>query len=171
MIEEERSASSTLGQDAINSGIYAGIGGLVLVLIFVVIYYHFAGLVAVVGLVVNIIILFGTMAMFGFVLTLPGIAGIILTIGLAVDANVLIYERLREEMAAGKSLGDGHGLRLRQGVQRHLRCQRHHAHHRGHLVLAGERAGQGFRRHARASASSPRSFPRWSSRACSSPGR
>ena len=104
VVEEERSASSTLGQDAINSGIWAGIGGLTLVLIFVVIYYHFAGLVAVVGLVVNIIVLFGTMAMFGFVLTLPGIAGVILTIGLAVDANVLIYERLREEMAAGKTL-------------------------------------------------------------------
>ncbi len=103
-IEEERSASSTLGQDAIKSGILAGIGGLVLVLIFVVIYYHFAGFVAVAGLVVNIIVLFGAMAMFGFVLTLPGIAGVILTIGLAVDANVLIYERLREEMAAGKSL-------------------------------------------------------------------
>jgi SecD/SecF fusion protein len=105
LIESERSASSTLGQDAIKSGVAAGIGGLVLVLFFVVIYYRFAGLVAVVGLVVNIIVLFGAMASFGFTLTLPGIAGVILTIGLAVDANVLIYERLREEMAAGKSLG------------------------------------------------------------------
>lgn len=103
-IEETRSASATLGQDSIKSGIYAGIGGLLLVLVFVVIYYRFAGLVAVFGLVVNIVLLFGAMAMFNFVLTLPGIAGIILTIGLAVDANVLIYERLREEMAAGKSL-------------------------------------------------------------------
>ena len=104
-IEEERSASSTLGSDAIRSGIYAGIGGLLLVLIFVMIYYKFAGLVAIIGLLVNIVVLFGVMSMFNFVLTLPGIAGIILTIGLAVDANVLIYERLREEMAAGKSLG------------------------------------------------------------------
>ncbi len=104
VIESERSASSTLGQDAIRSGVAAGIGGLVLVLLFVVIYYRFAGLVAVVGLVVNIIVLFGTMAMFGFTLTLPGIAGVILTIGLAVDANVLIYERLREELESGKSL-------------------------------------------------------------------
>ncbi len=103
-IESERSASSTLGADAIRSGVAAGVGGLVLVLIFVVVYYRFAGLVAVVGLVVNITLLFGAMALFGFVLTLPGIAGVILTIGLAVDANVLIYERLREEMAAGKSL-------------------------------------------------------------------
>jgi SecD/SecF fusion protein len=104
IIESERTASSTLGQDAIKSGIAAGIGGLVLVLLFVVIYYRFAGFVAVFGLLVNIIVLFGSMAMFGFVLTLPGIAGVILTIGLAVDANVLIYERLREEMASGKSL-------------------------------------------------------------------
>ncbi len=104
VIESERSASASLGADAIKSGVRAGIGGLVLVLLFVVIYYRFAGLVAVVGLVVNIIVLFGCMAMFGLVLTLPGIAGVILTIGLAVDANVLIYERLREEMATGKTL-------------------------------------------------------------------
>ena len=68
-----------------------------------IVYYRFAGIVAFFGLVVNMIILFGAMAMFHFVLTLPGIAGIILTMGMAVDANVLIYERLREEMAAGKS--------------------------------------------------------------------
>ena len=104
-IEEERSVSGTLGRDSINSGIYAGLGGLALVLLFVIAYYQFAGLVAVLGLVINIILLFGIMSMFNFVLTLPGIAGIILTIGLAVDANVLIYERLREEMSAGKPLG------------------------------------------------------------------
>lgn len=104
VIEEERSTSSTLGADSIKSGIYAGIGGLVVVMIFVAIYYQIAGLIALFGLAVNIILLFGVMSMFNFVLTLPGIAGIILTIGLAVDANVLIYERLREEMAAGKSL-------------------------------------------------------------------
>ena len=104
-IEEERSVSSTLGKDSIWSGVYAGLGGLALVLLFVIVYYQFAGLVAVFGLVVNIVLLFGIMCMFNFVLTLPGIAGIILTIGLAVDANVLIYERLREEMGAGKALG------------------------------------------------------------------
>jgi SecD/SecF fusion protein len=104
-IIEERSASSTLGSDSIRSGIYAGVGGLVLVLIFVAVYYQLAGIVAILGLLVNIILLFGVMSMFNFVLTLPGIAGIILTIGLAVDANVLIYERLREEMSAGKTLG------------------------------------------------------------------
>lgn len=104
-IEETRSASSTLGSDSIRSGIYAGVGGLALVLIFVAVYYRLAGIVAILGLVINIVLLFGAMSMFNFVLTLPGIAGVILTIGLAVDANVLIYERLREEMDAGKSLG------------------------------------------------------------------
>ena len=103
VIEETRSVSSTLGADSIRSGIYAGVGGLLLVLIFVAFYYRVAGLIAIAALLVNIVILFGAMAMFNFVLTLPGIAGIILTIGLAVDANVLIFERLREELAAGKS--------------------------------------------------------------------
>ena len=104
-IEETRSVSPTLGADSIRSGIVSGIGGLALVMLFVVFYYRLAGLVALFGLWINIILLFGMMAMFHFVLTLPGIAGVILTIGLAVDANVLLYERLREELAAGKSLG------------------------------------------------------------------
>ncbi len=103
-IDETRSTSATLGSDSIRSGIVAGIGGLVLVLLFVMAYYRFAGVVAVFGLVTNIVLLFGTMCLFNFVLTLPGIAGIILTIGMAVDANVLIYERLREELALDKSL-------------------------------------------------------------------
>jgi len=102
-IEEERSASSTLGHSAIQSGIYAGLGGLLLVLVVVALYYRLAGLIAILALLVNVVILLGVMAMFNFVLTLPGIAGIILTIGLAVDANVLIFERLREELAAGKA--------------------------------------------------------------------
>ena len=104
VIEEERSASSTLGADSIRSGIYAGLLGLLLVLIVVALYYRFAGLIAILALLVNVAILLGIMGMFNFVLTLPGIAGIILTIGLAVDANVLIFERLREELSAGKSL-------------------------------------------------------------------
>jgi len=103
-VEEERSVSATLGADSIRSGIYAGLLGLALTFIFIIIYYRFAGLVASVALIVNLVLLFGAMAMFNFVLTLPGIAGIILTIGMAVDANVLIYERLREELATSKPL-------------------------------------------------------------------
>ena len=104
IVEEERSVSATLGSDSIRSGIYAGLVGLALTFLFIVIYYRFAGLVASVALIVNLVLLLGAMTMFNFVLTLPGIAGIILTIGMAVDANVLIYERLREELATGKSL-------------------------------------------------------------------
>jgi SecD/SecF fusion protein len=103
-IEETRSVSASLGADSIKSGIGAGLLGLGLVVVFVLLYYRLAGLVAIFALTVNLIILFGAMSMFGFVLTLPGIAGIILTIGMAVDANVLIFERLREELKAGKSL-------------------------------------------------------------------
>ena len=104
VVEEERTMSATLGKETISQGVIAGIAGLAATLIFVMLYYRMAGLIAMIGLGLNILILFGCMAMFGFTFTLPGIAGIILTIGVAVDANVIIYERLREEMAAGKSL-------------------------------------------------------------------
>lgn len=103
-IEEERSVSPTLGMDSIRSSIIAGLIGLALTLVCVMIYYKFAGLIANLALLINIVLLIGALTMFNFVLTLPGIAGIILTIGIAVDASVLIYERLREELALGKSL-------------------------------------------------------------------
>ncbi len=103
-IDETRTVSATLGQDSIFRGIAAGLAGLAATLIFVFIYYRTAGFVAFIGLAVNGILLFGVMSLFGFVLTLPGIAGIILTIGMAIDANVLIYERLREELEHGKNL-------------------------------------------------------------------
>ncbi len=105
IVEEQRQVSARLGEATIKQGIYAGIAGLALTLVFVTLYYRFAGIIALLGLTVNILILFGAMAMFGFTFTLPGIAGIILTIGVSVDANVLIFERLREELAAGKSIG------------------------------------------------------------------
>jgi len=103
-IEEERSVSPTLGLDSIRASIMAGLLGLAITLVCVLIYYRLPGLVANLALIVNLVLLIGALTMFRFVLTLPGIAGIILTIGLSVDANVLIYERLREEMALGKSL-------------------------------------------------------------------
>ena len=103
-IEEERSVSPTLGLDSIRASILAGLLGLAITVICVAIYYRIPGLVADVALLINLILLLGALTMFHFVLTLPGIAGIILTIGLSVDANVLIFERLREEMALGKSL-------------------------------------------------------------------
>ena len=103
-IDEERTVSPTLGAAVVKQGVMSGLLGLAATFVFILLYYRFAGLVALVGLVINTVMLFGIMAMFGFAFSLPGIAGIVLTIGMAVDANVLIYERLREEIAAGKSL-------------------------------------------------------------------
>src|SRR5438132_1227361 len=103
-IEEERSVSPTLGADSIRASIFAGLVGLAITLVCVALYYRFAGIIACLALLVNIVLLIGWLTMFHFVLTLPGIAGIILTIGLAVDASVLVYERLREELALSKSL-------------------------------------------------------------------
>jgi SecD/SecF fusion protein len=103
-IEEERSVSPTLGLDSIRASILAGLVGLAITLVCVAVYYKIPGLIANLALIINLILLVGALTMFHFVLTLPGIAGIILTIGLSVDANVLIFERLREEMALGKSL-------------------------------------------------------------------
>jgi SecD/SecF fusion protein len=94
----------TLGKDSIQSGIKASIYAVIFVSLFMLAYYWIAGLTANVALITNIIIVFGVMCSIGTTLTLPGIAGMVLTVGMAVDANVLIYERLREELAKGKSL-------------------------------------------------------------------
>ncbi|MHB1080115.1 MAG: protein translocase subunit SecD, partial [Prosthecobacter sp.] len=102
-ILSESSVSSAYGQSSIDQGKWIGVAALLITTCFMMFIYRLAGIVAIVGLVINIAILFGAMALFGFTLTMPGIAGVVLTIGMAVDANVLIYERLREEMEAGKT--------------------------------------------------------------------
>jgi preprotein translocase subunit SecD len=102
-IVEERTVGPSLGQDSIKQGINSFIVGGVLVVIFMIAYYKGAGLVAVVALLFNVLFLFSILAGFQAVLTLPGIAGIVLTIGMAVDANVLINERIREELRAGRA--------------------------------------------------------------------
>jgi SecD/SecF fusion protein len=96
------SVDASLGADQIKSGLHAGLIALALVVAFMVIYYRVSGVIAVLALSVNLVLLFGLLAQFHFTLTLPGIAGIVLTIGMAVDANVLIYERIRDELASGK---------------------------------------------------------------------
>jgi preprotein translocase subunit SecD len=103
-IAERRTVGATLGKDSILSSIYAGIGGLVLVLVFMVAYYRLPGMIADVALVIYSILTWASFALLGVTLTLPGIAGFILSIGMAVDANVLIFERTREELQEGKSL-------------------------------------------------------------------
>jgi preprotein translocase subunit SecD len=100
---EERTVGPSLGRDSVVRGVRAMITGLVAVMLFMLIYYRLSGLNADLALILNIIILMGAMAYFGATLTLPGIAGVILTVGMAVDANVLIFERIREELKVGKT--------------------------------------------------------------------
>jgi SecD/SecF fusion protein len=101
---EVRGVDPSLGRDSINSGVKAALIGAIAVVVFMALYYLAAGVIADLTLALNILVLLGVLAMFKFTLTLPGIAGIVLTIGMAVDANVLIYERIREELAANKGL-------------------------------------------------------------------
>ena len=103
-IAEERTVGPTLGQESIDNGIRAALIGMGCVIVFMIIYYKLSGLVAIIALVFNMAILLGALAGFGAALTLPGIAGLVLTIGMSVDANVLIFERIREELRTGKSV-------------------------------------------------------------------
>ena len=101
---EERTVGPSLGVDSIREGLRAGIAGLVAVVLCMLLYYRHAGINATLGLILNALILIAALSYFGATLTLPGIAGIILTIGMAVDSNVLIFERIREELRAGKAV-------------------------------------------------------------------
>ncbi len=103
-LDAVQKVSPTLGRDSIKSGVRASVVGTLAVSGFMLFYYMIAGMVANVALIANIVILLGVMCSIGTTLTLPGIAGVVLTVGMAVDANVLIYERIREETAKGKSL-------------------------------------------------------------------
>lgn len=104
IVEEERTVGPLLGADSIRSGLKAAAIGTALVVVFMIFYYRLAGLVAVFALGLNLLLILACLALFKGTLTLPGIAGLILTLGMSVDANVLIYERMREEMALGKSM-------------------------------------------------------------------
>lgn len=103
-IIEERTVGASLGRDSIRAGIYSTLIGLSLVVLFMVIYYGMSGAIATSALILNIVFLFAVLAQFRFTLTLPGVAGIVLTIGMAVDANVLVFERIREELRTGKTV-------------------------------------------------------------------
>jgi len=99
---EERVIGPSLGQDSIRAGVTASLVGLALVVVFMLVYYKLSGVNAIVAMVINLIILLGMMAYAGFTMTLPGIAGFILTMGMGVDSNVLIFERIKEELAANR---------------------------------------------------------------------
>ena len=103
-IIQEQVVGPSLGAESINAGLISFVIAFVLVLLYMVLFYQGAGLVADVALLCNVVLLFGTLVSFGAVLTLPGIAGLVLTLGMTVDANVIIYERVKEELRAGKGL-------------------------------------------------------------------
>ena len=102
-IIEERTVGPGLGQDSINAGIIALIIGFVLVIVFIIVKYKIFGIITNTALIINLLLLVGVLTLFEATLTLPGIAGIILTVGMAVDANVLIFERIREELKNEKN--------------------------------------------------------------------
>jgi protein-export membrane protein SecD len=102
-IVEERTVGPSLGADSIKAGLVASLAGLIFVMVFIMLPYGFFGLIANTALLINLLMLIAIMSLFGFTLTLPGIAGIVLTLGMAVDSNVLIYERIREEWRNGRT--------------------------------------------------------------------
>ncbi|MBR2162816.1 MAG: protein translocase subunit SecDF [Bacteroidales bacterium] len=103
-IIQEQVVGPSLGAESINAGLISFVIAFLLVLLYMILFYQGAGLVADIALLCNVVLLFGTLVSFGAVLTLPGIAGLVLTLGMAVDANVIIYERVKEELRAGKGL-------------------------------------------------------------------
>jgi preprotein translocase subunit SecD len=111
---EERTVGPSLGEDSIRAGVRASLVGLGLVVLFMLVYYRGSGVNAVVALLLNMVLMLAGMIVFGATLTLPGIAGIILTIGMAVDSNVLVFERIREELRAGKTVASA----VEQGFDR-----------------------------------------------------
>lgn len=112
-IVQEQVVGPSLGSESINAGLISFIIAFVLVLLYMLFFYNGAGLAADIALLCNVLFLFGALASFGAVLTLPGIAGLVLTLGMAVDANVIIYERIKEELRAGKGLG----LAIKEGYR------------------------------------------------------
>ncbi|PYM84958.1 MAG: protein translocase subunit SecD, partial [Candidatus Rokuibacteriota bacterium] len=123
-ILEERTVGPSLGADSIRQGVLSVVASAAAVVLFMIVYYRVSGLIADIALVLNVLILLAAMAAFHATLTLPGIAGIVLTIGMAVDANILIFERIREELRLGKtvrsSVDTGFGRALRTVIDTHV---------------------------------------------------
>ena len=145
---EERTVGPGLGADSIQAGKTASIVGVVLVVAFMVLSYGLFGVFANIGLVAHVVLILAAMSVLGATLTLPGIAGIVLTIGMAVDANVLIYEHIREEVRAGRTPVSAIELRLYPGDDDDLRHQPDHADRGYPAVHLRIRAGARFRRNA-----------------------
>ena len=140
--------SATLGQQALDQGLLAGGVGLLLTMLFLLIFYRVLGAVAAIALVIYAVFLFALVKLIPITLTLPGIAGLILTLGVAADANIVIFERIKEEARAGQIDPGRHLRRLRQGAAHDHRRQRRHDRRRVHPVHARHGGRQGLRVHA-----------------------
>ena len=132
---EERTVGPSLGADSIAAGKTAALVGIVLVMTFILLSYGIFGLFSNIALLMNMILMLGALSLFQATLTLPGIAGIVLTIGMAVDANVLIFERIREEWKLGKSVMAAMEAGFKRAFATYTRLQFHHAHSRCFAVL------------------------------------
>ncbi len=123
---ERTDVSATLGKDSLKQAQNAAIGGLIVVCLFLLFLYRFLGLVAVIGLGIYAAFMYGAILLLGVTLTLPGFAGLILTIGVAADANVVVFERIKEEARAGKSVRAAISRGLREGLPHDHRRERRH---------------------------------------------
>ena len=148
-IIEERTVGPGLGQDSIHAGKIAGIIGGMLVVAFMIVAYGFLGFIANIALAVNVAMIVAILSLLGATLTLPGIAGIVLTIGMAVDSNVLIYERIREERRDGRSVIQAIDTGFAKALATIVDSNVDDADRGGSAVLPRHRAGQGLRRHLR----------------------
>jgi SecD/SecF fusion protein len=168
VILEERTVGPSLGADSIRQGLIAIAGSSLVVFVFMLVYYRLSGLVADVALGLNLLILFACMAAIRATLTLPGLAGIALTVGMAVDTNILIFERIREEMRVGKTPRAAIEAGFPPGVAHDRRHAPDRHGHRGHPLVLRHQLGQGLRRLALHRSRVRASSPHTSSRACSS---
>ena len=141
--------SASLGAQALDQGLVAGIAGLAIVALFLIAFYRVLGVIASVALLIYALYFYALVKAVPVTLTLPGIAGLILTLGVAADANIVIFERVKEEIRAGRGVRDGDHQRLPQGPDGDHRRQRRHAAGRLHPVHPRDRGGEGLRVHAR----------------------
>ena len=147
-IVEERTIGPSLGQDNINQGFKSVVVGLAMVLVFMAVYYRVFGLVANLALVTNLVLIVAVLSMLQATLTLPGIAGIVLTVGMAVDANVLIFERIREELRVGSTPQASIHAGYAKAFSTIARRQYHDTASRPSCCFLRQRPGEGFRGHA-----------------------
>ena len=151
--------SATLGQQALDQGLLAGAAGLALTILFLLLFYRVLGLVATAALLIYAVLLFALVKLIPITLTLPGIAGMVLTLAVAADANIVMFERIKEEVRAGQIDPGRDLLRLLEGAAHDHRRQRRDDRRGVHPVHAGHRRDQGLRVHPRRSAPSSRCSP------------